>query len=327
MALDCRLAADEPASSSNSSWTDSVSSSVKQGFSKVGQVFNPKPAAPPAISADDPTSLSNKSKPGADLYVAIAQYYEQKNQTAEAEQQYQLALKEKPDYLPALLGCAQLKERQEKPDEALRLYERAIKAHPQQAAAYNNSGLCYARQGRLDKAVAALNRAVQLDPKNRLYHNNIAAVLVDQNQLNEAFAHLREAHGEAAAYYNMGFLLNKKGQTQAAMQQFALALKADPSMDAAQKWIDYLQRVTTQAQLPQHPAATGLKITSRPILPATEDAPLPEDPLLRRLPPIKVSQPSQEPAQLPGISYDNTVVAPLPPVLSSSQTGTSLRVN
>ena len=77
MALDRRVVADEPASS-NSSWTESVSSSVKQGFNKVGQVFSPKPSAPPAISSDDPTSLSNKAKPGADLYVAIAQYYEQR---------------------------------------------------------------------------------------------------------------------------------------------------------------------------------------------------------------------------------------------------------
>ena len=104
---------------------------------------------------------------------------------------------------------------------------------------------------------------MELAPKNPLYRNNIATVLVDQGRLREAFAHLKQAHGEAAAYYNMGYLLNKKGQTQAAMQHFALALKADPSMVAAQRWLEYLQRSTTQARLPQHPAAGGLKIISR----------------------------------------------------------------
>ena len=57
-------------------------------------------------------------------------------------------------------------------------------------------------------------------------------------------------HSEAAAYYNLGYLLNKKGQTQAAMQHFVLALRADPSMIAAQQWIEYLQKKTTQARVP-----------------------------------------------------------------------------
>ena len=81
---------------------------------------------------------------------------------ADAEQYYRLALKEKPDHLPALLGYAQLEERLNKPNEALKLYQRAVKAYPQQASVYNNVGLYYARLGRLDEAVAALSRATQL---------------------------------------------------------------------------------------------------------------------------------------------------------------------
>ena len=61
-------------------------------------------------------------------------------------------------------------------------------------------------------------------PKNPLYRNNIATVLVDQCRFREAFTNLREVHSEAAAYYNLGCLLNKKGNTPAAMQNFALAL-------------------------------------------------------------------------------------------------------
>ena len=174
---------------------------------------------------------------------------------ADAEQQYELALKEKPNDLPALLGYARLKDFLEKPNEAIQLYQRAAKAHPRQASVHNNLGLCHARQNRLDEAVAAMNRAVQLAPKNRLYRNNIATVLVDQGKWREAFEHLREVHGDAAAYYNMVYLLNKKDQTQAAMQHFALALKADPSTYAARRWGEHLQHSTAQARLRQPPAA------------------------------------------------------------------------
>ena len=51
--------------------------------------------------------------------MAVARLYEQSGKPAEAEQQYLLALKEKPDYLPALLGYAQLKERLGQPDDAI----------------------------------------------------------------------------------------------------------------------------------------------------------------------------------------------------------------
>ncbi len=231
------------------SWWDSITSPVKKGFSKIGDFFTPKPAAKAPGAEDDAISLKSKGKPGPELYVAVARLYEQSHKLADAEQQYQLALKDKPDYLPALLGYAQLKEQLGQPDEALRLYQRAAKAYPREAAVYNNMGLYYAKLGRADEAVATMTRAVALAPKNPRYRNNIATVLVDQGRLHDAFAHLQAAHGEAAAYYNMGYLLNKKGQTQAAMQHFALALKADPSMAAAQRWLEYLQRSTAQDRL------------------------------------------------------------------------------
>ena len=322
--------AQEAAYSDNKSWTDSVSSSVKQGFTKLGQTVSPSRPTTAPNPVDDPVSLNSKAKPGPELYVAIAQLYQQADKPAEAEQQYQLALKEKPDHLAALLGYAQLKDCQGKSEEALQLYQRAIKAHPQQASVHNNIGLCYARQGRLDEAVAAMNHAIQLEPKNRLYRNNIASVLVDQNRVREAFAHLRETHGEAAAYYNLGYLLNRKGQTQAAMQQFASALKTDPSMDAARRWLDYLQRTTAEARLSQHPAAMGVKITSGSATPAGATVLPPENPMPRRLPPTKLYEP--EASALPGISYEPSPaspasVEPLPPVPTRSRPGYPFQAN
>jgi Flp pilus assembly protein TadD len=257
----------QPASSNDKSWTESISSGFKKGLDKVGNTLNPKPSAPKPGREDDAISLKNTAKPRAELYIAMARVYEQGGKTAEAEQQYELALSEKHTDLTALLGYAQLEERAGKPNEAIQLYERAVKAHPQEASIHNNLGLCYARQNRPDDAVASMSRAIQLVPKNTLYRNNIAVVLVDQGKLPEALGHLREVHSEAAAYYNMGYLLNKKGQTQAALRQFELAVKADPAMESAKRWVGYLQKTTAQARLAQQPAGIGLKAANPPVMP------------------------------------------------------------
>jgi tetratricopeptide (TPR) repeat protein len=301
--------------SSSTSWTDSITSPFKQGFDKLGRALNPKPSAPSHESEDDAISLKTKAKPGPELYVAVARLYEQAGKMGEAEVQYQLALQIQPNDLPALLGYARVKEHVGKPDEAIGLYQRAAKAHPQEAAVYNNLGLCYARQpNRLDDAITAMSRAVQLDPKNPLYRNNIATVLVDQGKPQDAFRQLCAVHEVATAYYNMGYLLHKKGQTQAATQHFALALRADPSMEAARRWLEYLQRSTAQARLSQHPMAMGVKVASQPTVP--EEPPLvSNEPMPRRLPPTATGESALDRSGLPGTYQESSTApsAPMPP--------------
>ena len=343
------------------SWGSSISSDVKSGFGKIGKALNPKPS-PRTSDEDDAVSLNSKAKPGPNLYVAIARLYMQNDKPNDAEQQFQLALKEKPDFLPALLGYAELKEQTGQPDAAIRLYERAARIYPQEASIYNNMGLCYARQSRLDEAVPAMTRAIQLAPTNARYRNNIATMLVDQGNLREAYDQLRQVHDEAASYYNLGYLLNKKGQTRAAIQHFSLALRADPSMLPAQQWIQHLEKTTTQARLPQHPAAGGLRITSdtvssdgprdstsggldsppnRPertpmpqpttpteeVQPSLPEAPMPQSP--RRLPPVSSREPESDGPSLPGISYNGyeRPSAPLPPPATNSAVRHLPRVN
>jgi tetratricopeptide (TPR) repeat protein len=125
-------------------------------------------------------------------------------------------------------------------ERATENYLEAVKYHPKEAIAFNDLGLCYARRQKYDEALAALQRAVELQPDRVLYRNNIATVLVVQGRIDEALQHLTDAHGAAVAHYNIGFLLNKRGQQAQALQQFALALQADPNMTDARQWIDSL---------------------------------------------------------------------------------------
>lgn len=325
--------AQQPAS--KESWASSFSSEVKKSFDKMGRLVSPKSPPSPTRREDDPISLNTPAKPGANLYVAFARLARESGKLPEAEQQYQLALKEDPTFLPALLGMAELQEQMGHPNEAIQWYERTIRAHPRQASAFNNMGLCYARLGRQDEAVTAISRAIQLAPKNPLYRNNLAAALVEQGRTHEAFTHLSAVHTEAAAYYNLGYLLNKKGQTRAALQHFAWALRVDPSMEPAQRWINYLQQETAQARLPGHPAAAGMRITSetmqqaanpptygQPSTPTESNAAVgngnPTPMATQREMPYRMrTAPSRDSldGSLPGIAYDGspTPTAPLPP--------------
>jgi tetratricopeptide (TPR) repeat protein len=170
----------------------------------------------------------------------------------------------------------------------------------------------------------AIKRAIELNPRNSLYRNNIAAVLIEQGKLQEAVTQLKAVHGPATAYYNVGYLLQQKGQRQIAVQYFNLALEADPSMVPAQRWIEYLQRTDGQTRLSGHPVSGGVRVVSppphseiaSPEEPGPENTPQATAPMPQRLPPIErpVEQVAERP-RLPGISNDRSSAptAPLPP--------------
>jgi len=228
----------------------SIGNSIKEGFSKIGGFLTPQEKVKKPL---EPTSVYNQARPSPDTYTAMARLCVESGRLAEAEQHYQHALQANPRHLGALLGYAKLKEVQGHPAEAMAIYQRAVSIYPQEAAVLNNAGLCYARNGQLDTAVALLHRAVQLQPKKPLYRNNLAMVLVEMGRPDTALAHLRAVYPEAVARYNLGQLLLHKGQWEAAAEQFNAALEADPSMRAAQAWLEELAR--RKANPPSRPAA------------------------------------------------------------------------
>jgi Tfp pilus assembly protein PilF len=225
----------------------SFTDSIKNSFNKMGEAISPKQKTN-ALPSDDPTLLNTKNKPSAELYLSIAKLQADTNQPAQAEAQYRQILKSFPNHLEAMLSYAHFLENQERYDEAVSLYQRAIKTHPKEPSPYNNLGMCHARKKKLKEATASLEQAIQLDPRNPLYRNNIAALLVEQNRLSDAFEQLRSVHGDAKAYYNLGYMLNKKGDSDAAEYHFKRALMADPTFESAQRWLSYLQSRPHAAQ-------------------------------------------------------------------------------
>lgn len=216
-----------------------VSRAVSSGFAKAAAWMTSEPQPP---QAPDPTSLAfDSGEPGPDLYVAMARLEEQGHNYQGAAEHYAQALQLDPNHLTALLGNARLYDRQGNFAEAIKLYRKAVEQHPESAVALNDLGLCRARQEQYQRSAAALQQAVRLAPDEPLYRNNLATVLVELGNTEAAFQHLAAVHGRATAHYNLGYLLHQRGQRQQAAEQFRLALREEPTLEAARQWLTKLQ--------------------------------------------------------------------------------------
>ncbi|NLE36760.1 MAG: tetratricopeptide repeat protein [Pirellulaceae bacterium] len=243
---------------------DSLSSGFKKGLDALGKPFEPLGAkdAPP-----DPTSLNSQSKPSADLYLAVGRSQEEKGLTGQAEENYRKALDASPNHLGAALAYGRLLGRRGRLDEAVEVYQKAIKSHPQDSRPYNDLGLCLASHGVFDRSLAALERAVQLEPKRAVYRNNAATVLVEMGNHRAAFGHLRAVHDEATAYYNLGYLLQKQGNNDAALRHFAAAIERNPAMEEARTWFEHLSNSGLEAR-------SAAQIARRPEAPSRWETPV-----------------------------------------------------
>jgi len=238
---------------------DSMGSKIKQGFTAMGDALTPKSHVEPAA---DPTSLQSPAKAGPDLHVAMGRLYEEQGKLPEAAQQYQQAMKMAPGDVRPVLGYAQVKVREKDLAEATRLYQQAAKIATQEPGVYNDMALCYAQRKMYREAEAAMRQAVRLQPNNGLYRNNLATILVDIGQFNEAFEQLKALQAEPVAHYNLGYLLQKKGQNDEALRHFITAANQDPKLTQARYWADKLGTVggagSPAAQVAAQPAASRL---------------------------------------------------------------------
>ncbi|HLA83786.1 MAG TPA: tetratricopeptide repeat protein, partial [Thermoguttaceae bacterium] len=214
---------------------DSFSSGVKKGWGALAKPF--ESLAPKSNSAD-PTRIETPVDPSADLYAAVARRDEDQGRFREAEEQYRKSLKASSTHLASLLGYGRLLDRQGRHAEAMEQYHRAVKAYPRDARPLNYLSLSLASHGKFDEAVATMEQAIRLEPRQAVYRNNMAVILVEAGKNEAAFRHLCAVHDEATAYYNLGYLLQKRGDTDAALRHFAFALKRNPKFAEARVWID-----------------------------------------------------------------------------------------
>jgi tetratricopeptide (TPR) repeat protein len=198
-------------------------------------------AKPGPSNAADPLRLDHPTgKLGPEVHVGAAQLLENQSKFAEAEEHYQKALKLSPNDLNALVGLARMHDRQGHTRQAVEIYQRALKAHPASGLALNDLGLCYARQRQFEPALAALNDAVKVSPDNPKYRNNLAMVLIETGRTGEAVQKLSVGASPAVAHYNVGYMLQQKGNSADATRHFQQALAIDPGLAPAREMLSQL---------------------------------------------------------------------------------------
>lgn len=301
----------------------SIGSSLMSGMEKVGEMIIP---APSVKEAPDPVSLKTKAKPSPALYLSMATVAEEKRNFAGARKHYEQAMKLFPDRTDVILQYARFRDRRDELEEATELYQRAARLSPDDPAPFNDLGLCFARRQMLPQSLSSLERAIQLAPERALHRHNIATVLVEQGNVDAAFGHLKAVHDEAVAYYNLGYLMLKKGETKAAARLFSEALAKNPSLVEAKIWLRQLEGQGATTRNAQRPATPDVRSANRqPRTPGLSMRPPRDQATVQNRAPQGVpvrpqpalSAPMNRAAEAPPI------LAPMPPNAPARQSGSS----
>jgi tetratricopeptide (TPR) repeat protein len=119
---------------------------------------------------------------------------------------------------------------------AVRAYQRGLAVEPENVELLNALGFALFQQGQSREAVAALERALATDPKHLKAHNNLALASIDVGELEVAEAHYRESlaiEPQAAIHNDLGFVLERQGLGDEAIEHYEKALALDPTSASA----------------------------------------------------------------------------------------------
>ena len=188
---------------------------------------------------------------------------------AAAEALFREAVKDKPDWAPALAGLGQVLVREQKRDEAIAAFEAALKADATNPVALVNLGRLLFDAGQVDKAIETLARAVTvtdaaalrmdlgsalwgrqrvaeageqfqkavaLEPRNGEAHRRLAEWLMANGRPDLAEAEYGNASKLGAgplASFGLATVLVKKGEHAQAARLFESVFQSDPRLVAA----------------------------------------------------------------------------------------------
>jgi len=136
--------------------------------------------------------LQNTMLDRAEAHHNLAGVYQLTGREEQVEPALRRALRQDPDFFPAVILLAQWRERvAQDVDGALRLLEETIQRHPEEASLRHALGLTLVRQGAREQALRALRRAHELAPEQPEYGYVLAVALHDSGQAPAALDLLR----------------------------------------------------------------------------------------------------------------------------------------
>jgi tetratricopeptide (TPR) repeat protein len=169
----------------------------------------------------------------AETRFAAGQLAESQNNPVAAIQQYQEALKLKPDHLGALYRMGVVYARLKDYPQAIDAWDRYVQATGESATAYGDLGFCEELAGDTAKAEAAYKAGIARDPKNSPCRVNYGLMLARRGQIDDAVTQWRFVLTEAEVHYNLGGVYATQGKKDQARAEFNKAIELDPNFTDA----------------------------------------------------------------------------------------------
>jgi tetratricopeptide (TPR) repeat protein len=125
-------------------------------------------------------------------------------------------------------------------NEAVTHFRKALELRPDDAMGHYNLGNLFARNGLFADAIEQLEQTVKLQPSNAMAHNNLGTVLYRQGRADDAITQFTETaalmkndKNGPKVRCNLALLLEERGRTKEAAQQFEKVLAVAPDLELA----------------------------------------------------------------------------------------------
>ena len=185
---------------------------------------------------------------------------------------YEEALRQDPDFMPALLGRCQVFQALGQPAEVIAACEQALARGPNDFGLHHSRAVGLRLLGRWSEAEAGFRRAIALQPLDGGGYGGLAGVLEAQGRLTEARAAYEIAIGrnpaDADSLNNLGNLLNRFGETGKAIEYLGRAIAARPGFVEALNNLGAVQAASGEltAALGSYRAALAIRPDFLPAL-------------------------------------------------------------
>jgi protein O-mannosyl-transferase len=143
--------------------------------------------------------------------------------------------------------------------EAVEQYEQALRIKPDFAAAYNNLGIALRQAGRIQEAIALYEQALRLKPDSAAAHHNLGLALRQAGKVQEAIGHYEQAlrikPDYAEAHYDLGVALQQVGRVAEAITRYREVLRLRPDWPPALNRLAWILATDPDATLRNGPEA------------------------------------------------------------------------
>jgi len=194
-----------------------------------------------AIRVDTATKCPNDAAAHYNLGVTLTEL----GRAPEAVEQFEEAIRLKPDYAWAHYSLAVALVQLDRVPEAIAEYEQALRIRPDLPEAHNNLGFALVKAHRLPEAIQHFKEVLRLKPGDTDAHNNLGAALAEAGRYQEAIEQfnfvVQAKPDDAEAHFNLGMVLSQVGRIDDAIAQYEDAVRLKPDFVAARNRLNRLR--------------------------------------------------------------------------------------